>query len=122
MLKKIVLTIAAMAALAGISYAMTNPDFIENVPGVNFKTSNNVKVSYKNDTLAAPQAYAIVSKHTSGNTYYATSSISTAIMKQQVDTKMGVAMTLSDTAVTGVIAGDSLFSGGNVSPSSYVPM
>lgn len=122
MLKKIVLTVAAMAALAGMSYAMTNPDFIENVPGVNFKTSNNVKVSYKNDTLAAPQAYAIVSKHTSGNTYYATSNIATTIMKQQIDAKMGVPLTLSDLAVTGVAAGDSLFTGGNVSPSSYTPM
>jgi len=119
MLKKIVLTLAAMAALAGISYAMTNPDFIENVPGVNFKTSNNVKVAYKNDGLAVPQQYAIISKHSSGDTYYATSNISTAIMKQKIDAKMGVALTLSDTQVTGVTAGDSLFTGGG---NTYTPM
>jgi len=122
MFKKIALTTAALAALAGMSYAMSNPDFIENVPGINFKTSTNVKVAYKNDTLAVPQAYVICSKHTSGDTYYATSNISTAIEKQQDTAKMGVALGLGDAAITGLAAGESVFSGGGMDGNKYQPM
>lgn len=112
MLKKIVLTLAAVTALAGISFAMSNPDFIENAPGINFKVSTNVKVAYLNDGTNVAQKYAIISKHTAGDTYYATSNLSTAIMKQQDSSYMGKPLTLADKAVTGVVAGDTTFVGG----------
>lgn len=111
MMKKIALTLAAMTALAGVAYGMANPDLIENVPGLNFKVSNNVKLAYKNDGSAVPQKYGIISKHSSGDTYYATSNIATALFKKQDDSYMGKTLTLADQAVTDVGAGESIFSG-----------
>jgi hypothetical protein len=111
MLKKIVLTIAALIALTGMSYALSNPDFIENVPGISFKTSTNVKVQYFNDAATSPQKYSIYSKHTSGNRYYGTSSLSTSIFYKEVANSNGTGMTLSDSNLGTLTAGDSLFTG-----------
>ena len=121
MLKKIALTVSALAMMAGVSYGAAGsatPQSINNVDGINFKTSSNVVVAYKNDAAAAPQLYGIVSKHSSGDTYYATSNMSTAIYKLQSSTYMGVPLSLSGTPVTGVTAGDTLFTGGG----AYNPM
>ena len=113
MLKKIALTLAAATVLAGTSYALDNPDFIENVPTVNFKPSTNVKVTYESDlgTSTTPQNYLIAAKHTSGNTYYATSNISTTVYKLLVETSAGTALTLGAAAISSLEAGDSLFTG-----------
>jgi len=119
MLKKVILTLAVVAFMGGFSYAITNPDTIDNVPGINFKTSTNVIVCYKYDEVGATsQNYAIASKHTSGDTYYATSNMSTAIFKLQDATKKGVPMAIDAEEITGLVAGDSLFTGGG----EYVPM
>lgn len=111
MLKKVILTLAVVAFMGGFSYAITNPDTIDNVPGINFKTSTNVIVCYKyEDTgVATSQNYAIASKHTSGDTYYATSNMSTAIFKFTDATKKGTALSVTDDAITSLEAGDSLF-------------
>ena len=78
MLKKMSVALAAVTLLAGVAFAMNNPDYIDNVPGVNFKPSNNVKVTYKYDSAAtSPQNYLIASKNTAGDTIYAASNIST---------------------------------------------
>ena len=119
MFKKIALTLAAVGLMGGFSYALTNPDLIENVPGISFKTSTNVKIGYKfDDTGENTQNYAIASKHTSGDTYYATSNMSTAIYKLTDAAKKGVPLALEDEALTGLEAGDSLFTGGG----AYTPM
>lgn len=110
MLKKIVLTIAAMAAMTGISNAANA--FIENVPGINFKTSTNVKIVYIEDAVntTAHQNYGLESKHTSGDTYYAASNLSTTIMKWQVTTDMGTPLTVA-TIKSGVTAGETVYTG-----------
>ena len=119
MLKKICLTLAAVALMGGFSYAITNPDKIENVPGINFKTSTNVVVCYKYDTGGVnSQNYVIASKHTSGDTFYATSNMSTAIFKLADTATKGVDLDVDSTQITGLEAGDSLFTGGG----AYVPM
>lgn len=119
MLNKIALSALAVAALAGAAAAAdTTPKLIGEVAALVYKTSNNVKVSYRSDGNDKPQAYAIVSKHTSGDTYYATSNMSTTIYKLQDTTKMGVPLAVGDTQVTGVMSADTLFTGGG----AYAPM
>lgn len=118
MLKKTAISLAAVALLAGAAFAMNNPDYIENVPGVNFKPSNNVKVTYKFDATAAtaPQNYLVAAKNTAGDTIYATSNISTTIYKKKPTVSAtagpGIALSLTDANVSTLsAAGESLFDG-----------
>lgn len=111
MLKKIVLTIAAVAAVASLSgQAFAAFALIDAVPGLNFKTSTNVKVAYETDT--GKQNYAIMAKHTSGDTFYATSNISTNIVKATQADQMGKVLLGTATIPTGTtapVAGESSF-------------
>ena len=110
MLRKIALSLAAVAVMAGASFAANT--LIEDTPGINFKTSTNVKIVYIADAVntTAPQNYGLQSKHTSGDTYYAASNLSTTIMKWQVSTAMGTPLTAA-TIKTGVAAGETVFTG-----------
>lgn len=114
MLKKIALTIAAVAVMAAAAVAapVSGNTMIDAVPGINFKTSTNVKVVYIPDLVntTAHQTYALVSKHTSGDTYYAGSNLSTTIMKQQASANIGVVLTTSNVP-TGVTAGETVYTG-----------
>lgn len=119
MLKKIALTAAALTALAGISYGAagsTTFAAIDTIDGINFKTSTQVKVLYKNDAGSAtnPQNYAIVAKHTSGDTYYATSNLSTSIYKKTLSAKAGTELNATDAGT--------LDAGFSVQPTDYTPM
>jgi hypothetical protein len=110
MLKKITMTVTILVALTGLSHGLANPDWIENVPGLNFKTSNNVKIAYKWDTSgSSTQNYALVAKHSAGNTYYATSNMSTAIFKSTWKGEQHFDFQLSDPLITGLKAGESVF-------------
>lgn len=120
MLKKIALTTAALAALAGISYGAagtTTFAAIDTIDGMtNFKPSSNVIVMYKNDagTAGTPQNYALASKHTSGDTYYVTSNQSTSIYQKKVTTKAGTP--INETDIGTVDAGFS------INPTGYNPL
>jgi hypothetical protein len=111
MLKRVILTIAAVSALAGIANA-ANPGFITDLTNMQFKTSSLVKMAYKEDGLNKPQQYTVIAKHTSGDTYYGASSGSTNIMKQQGASFLGVPLALGDTQVSGPNAGETVWSGG----------
>lgn len=115
MLKKIILTITALTAMAGLSYGLANPDWIGNVPGITFKTSTNVKLAYQHENVAAVQKYNVVSKHDSGDTYFGSSSVTTTLYKKKSGNDyLGDIMTLSDTQWTADLStngGESVWAG-----------
>ncbi|WP_136513068.1 hypothetical protein [Geomonas edaphica] len=116
MLKKIALTLAAVAVMAAGAYAGSTYTSVDAVTALNFKPSNKVVVMYSPDTVASsPQSYVIASKNTAGDTIYATSNISTTIYKivPTVSTTVGPGIPLSatDSNITALSAGESVFSG-----------
>lgn len=122
MLKKIALAVSAVAVTAAVSFgAAGSATFadISTIDGINFKTSSKVTVGYKNDALAAPQKYAIAAKHQSGDTIYATSNLSTAIYKLQNTTYMGNSLNMTATEVSGLNAGETVFTN---AAAGYSPM
>ncbi len=124
MLKKIALTVSALAATAAVSFGAAGTDTfqdISTIDGINFKTSSKVVVGYKNDGITGPQKYTIAAKHESGDTIYATSNLSTAIYKLTNSTYMGHSLTeyFSNTIVSGLNAGETVFTN---AASGYTPM
>ncbi|TGU72269.1 hypothetical protein E4633_08120 [Geomonas terrae] len=124
MLKKIALTVSAIAATAAVSFAgpgTSSFQDISTIDGINFKTSAKVVVGYKNDGITGPQKYVIAAKHESGDIIYATSNLSTAIYKLINSDYMGHSLTTYFTAteVSSLNAGETVFTN---AAAGYAPM
>jgi hypothetical protein len=120
MLKKIVMFIALAAMLQGVAFAAgyatyTDLGTVFNAAGVSFKPSNNVVILFKDDAIANPQNYTIVSKNTSGDTAYATSNMSGNIYKWSPtsDTPAGSILGSTATLTMPANAGESTGWGSN---------
>ena len=113
MLKKIFFGVAVITSMAASAFATTGFIGEASVSAVTFKPSNNVKVAYLGDVVATnPQSYMIAAKHASGDTYYATSNLTSLIYKKQVAANAGVALTgADDTNLGTLIAGETVFTG-----------